>query len=143
VWTGAIDYNTGVGKVFKDGQTSDITTLLTFDFPAASQGMTCEFHFYLDGTAQLSGSGLVDVFTSLAPATAGTTSWPSGNQRNQQVGRLSAANPGEATYVAGFPNAIQSFPCPQGTYAIELVGVYDQDDVEWSGSGSGSYFVYH
>jgi len=142
VWTGAIQYDTGVGKIFKNGVTSDITTLLTFEFPAAAAGSTCEFHFYLDGTATLGGSGLFDVFTSLAPATADTTSWPPGNQRDQNVARLSAANPGEAAYVAGFPNTIQSFPCPNGTYAIELVGVYDVDDIEWSGTGSGSYFVY-
>jgi Ubiquitin 3 binding protein But2 C-terminal domain len=142
VWTGAILFNTGAGKIFKDGQTTDITTLVTFDFPVASQGKTCEFHFFLDSVATLSGSGLFDVFTSLAPAVQDTTSWPPGNQRNEQVARLSAVQPGEATYVDGFPNTIQSFPCPVGTWAAEFVGVYDVDDIEWSGSGAGSYFEY-
>lgn len=42
----------------------------------------------------------------------------------------------------GFPNTIQSFPCPTGTWAAEFVGVYDDDDIEWSGAGAGSYFEY-
>jgi len=143
VWTGAIHFDTGSGKIFKDGQTTDITTLVTFDFPTESQGKTCEFHFFLDSAATLSGSGLFDVFTSLAPADQDTTSWPPGNQRNEQVARLSAVQPGEATYINGFPNTVQSFPCPTGTWAAEFVGVYDDDDIEWSGSGAGSYFKYY
>jgi hypothetical protein len=143
VWTGAIHYKTGAGKVFKNGQTTDVTTLVTFDFPADSQGKTCEFHFFLDSTATLSGSALMDVFTSLAPAVADTTSWPPGNQRNQHVGRLAVVKPGEATFVDGFPNTIKSFPCPTGTWAAEFVGVYDTDDIEWTGTGSGSYFKYY
>ena len=44
--------------------------------------------------------------------------------------------------MAGFPNTIESFPCPTGTWAAEYVGVYDEDDIEWSGPGAGSYFKY-
>jgi Ubiquitin 3 binding protein But2 C-terminal domain len=144
VYTGAINFNTSTGEIFKtDGPppSSDITTLVTFNLPTASAGQTCAFHFNLAPGSTLSGSGLFDVFTSLQPATQSTTSWPPGNQRNNQVARLQAAI-GEATYVSGFPNSVQSFPCPSGTWAIELVGVYDNDDIEWDETDSGSYIVW-
>jgi hypothetical protein len=140
VWTGAIDYDTASGKIFKNGISPDITTLVTFELPAASQGLTCAFNFYEPSTP--GGSGLIDVFTSLQPATGSTTSWPPGNQRNQDVGRLDAQSPGNAIWVAGFPNTVQSFPCPTGTWAIELVGVYDVDDIEWAEPNEGPYLQY-
>jgi len=144
VSTGAISYNTGVGKVIKTGgAASDITTLVTFDFPADAAGKTCEFHFFLDGAQTVSGSGLLDVFTSLAPATASTSSWPPGNQRDQHVARLAVSLGAEAAYVDGFPNSIKSFPCPSGTWAAEFVGVYDVDDIEWTGTASSSYITYN
>jgi ubiquitin 3 binding protein But2-like protein len=139
VSTGAINFNTPNGEIFKNGKSSDITTLVTFNLPAASQGHTCVFHFNLDPTATLTGSGLFDVFTSLQPATQSTTTWPPGNKRNNQVARMQAVLPGEATYVSGFPNAVQSFPCPSGVWPIELVGVFDTDDIQWSGSVAGPY----
>ena len=142
VWTGAINFGTPWGKIFKNGQTSDMTTLVTFNFPAASAGETCAFHFSLDNSATFTGSGLFDVFTSLAPATETTTSWPPGNQRNDQVARLQAVVNEKATYVSGFPNSVQSFPCPSDTWAIELVGVYDTDDIKWNGSISGPYVLF-
>jgi len=144
VYTGAIDFDTSSGKIFKTDippPSSDITTLVTFDLPAESAGQTCVFHFNLAPGSTLNGSGLFDVFTSLQPATESTTTWPPGNQRNNQVGRLQAAI-GEATYVSGFnPNSVQSFPCPSGTWPIELVGVYDNDDIEWT-ADSGPYIVW-
>jgi hypothetical protein len=97
------------------------------------------FHFNLDSTATLTGSGLFDVFTSLQPATTSTTTWPPGNQRNNQVARMQAVLSGEATYVSGFPNTVQSFPCPSGVWPIELVGVFDVDNIQWSGSVAGPY----
>jgi Ubiquitin 3 binding protein But2 C-terminal domain len=144
VYTGAIDFDTPSGKIFKtDGPppSSDITTLVTFDLPAASAGQTCAFHFNLAPGSTLTGSGLFDVFTSLQPATESTTTSPPGNQRNKPVGRLQAAI-GEATYVSDIPNSVQSFPCPSGTWAIELVGVYDTDDIKWNGSISGPYVLF-
>jgi hypothetical protein len=142
VWTGAIRFDTGVGKIFKDGRSTDVTTLVTFDFPAAAAGKTCAFHFFLDSTAIVSGSGQFDVFSSLAPATANAASWPPGNQRNQYLGRLQVSKQSEATWVDGIPQTIKSFPCPTGTWAGEFVGVGDQDDIEWSGTGSSSYFTF-
>ncbi|KAN0079347.1 hypothetical protein V8E54_004561 [Elaphomyces granulatus] len=143
VSTGAINFNAPNGVIFKNnGQSSDITTLVTFNFPSESQGKTCSFHFFLDPSAVLSGSGLFDVFTSLAPATHSTDGFPPGNQRNQQVARMQAVKPGEATYVSGFPNSIQSFPCPSGVWPIELVGVFDVDNIQWLGFGVGPYVTW-
>jgi hypothetical protein len=143
VWTGAINFNTGSGKVFKNGIVSDITTLATFDIPSSAAGKTCELHFVLDSTSTLSGSGQFDVFTSLAPATASTSSWPSGNLRDQYVGRMTAVANGEATWTPGFPSET-SFPCPAGeTLAGELVGTGDVDDVEWSQATAGPYILFY
>jgi Ubiquitin 3 binding protein But2 C-terminal domain len=145
VSTGAVHYNTPDGKIFKDGKTTDITTLLTFDMPASLQGMTCEFHFYLDTSSTLSGSEQFDVFSSLAPATTSTTTWPQGNQRDQYIGRMAAYIPGEASWESGFPQLWESFPCPYGEQlAGELVGTGDQDDIEWlSGNTAGAYIKYY
>jgi hypothetical protein len=141
--SGAINFNTLSGHIFKNnGKTSDITTLVTFNFPSESQGKTCSFQFFLNPSAVLSGSGLFDVFTSLAPATHSTTGFPPGNQRNQQVARMQAVKPGEATYVSGFPNSIQSFPCPSGVWPIELVGVFDVDNIQWLGSVAGPHVTF-
>ena len=142
VSAGAISYNTGVGKIFKSGRSTDITTLLTFDFPAAAAGKTCTFHFYAESTVTVTGSGQFQLYTSLAPPTGSTTTWPPGNRRNNHVGTLRVVKPGEATWVDGNPVTAKSFPCPTGTVGYELVGVYDNDDIAWSGSGSGTYFTY-
>jgi hypothetical protein len=142
VWTGAVRYNTPNGKIFKDGRTTDITTLLTFDFPAASAGKMCSFQFDLssDPTAIVSGTAQFDVFTSLAPAHRSTTTWPSGNLRDQHFGRMTARRDGEATWVDGFPTFGKSFPCPAGqTYGGELVGTGDVDHIEWVAANSGPY----
>lgn len=144
VWTGAVQYKTPTGKIFKNGQTTDITTLLTFDLPTSIKGFTCEFHFFLDPTAAVEGTGQFDVFTSLAPATQDTTTWPSGNLRDQYAGRMAASLPGEATWVAGFPSEGRSFPCPGGQLmAGELVPTGETDDIEWDGSVAGAYMLYY
>jgi hypothetical protein len=144
VWTGAINYNTPTGKIFKNGQTTDVTTLLTFDYPAATTGLQCEFHFYLDPTATLSGTGAFDVFSSLAPATESTTGWPPGNLRDQDLGRMQAVLPGEAVFLAGYGNEAQLFDCPSMvTVGMELVPTGDVDDIEWVGALAGAYILYH
>ena len=144
VWTGAMTRNTN-GKIFKDGKTTDITTLLTFSFPVDSAGKMCSFHFDLssDTSATVSSTGQFDVFVSLAPTTKDTMSWPSGNLRNKHLGRMQAKVGGEATWVDGFPTFGQSFLCPAGqTYGGELVGVGDVDWIEWLAGSSGPYIAY-
>ncbi|KAJ4333356.1 hypothetical protein N0V87_007647 [Didymella glomerata] len=144
VWTGAIHRQTKRGRISKDGRTTDITTLLTFIFPAESVGKTCSFHFDLsdDSTAAVSGTGQFDIFTSLAPAEYSTFSWPPGNLRDQHIGRMTAKVGGEAEWVPGFPTFGQGFLCPAGqTYGGELVGVGDNDFIDWFAT-SGPYIQY-
>ncbi|KAF2096154.1 hypothetical protein NA57DRAFT_78925 [Rhizodiscina lignyota] len=144
VSTGAIDFNTETGVIFKNnGQSSDITTLGTFDIPSSADGLTCTFHFSLPSDATLSGTGKFDLFTSLAPATTSTTTWPNGNLRDQYVGRFQAALGEEATPGADGITTHISFPCPAGQLlAGELVGVGDVDDIEWDSATGGPFITY-
>jgi hypothetical protein len=141
VGTGAIDFNVLDGKIFKadtnGGQ--DISTLVTFNFPAELAAKTCYFTFDLDPTATLTGSGQFDVFTSLQAATQDTTTWPPGNGRNNHVGRMQAVLPGSATWIAQF---IKPFPCPVGTRGFELVGVNDNVLIEWRNAVAGPRIHY-
>ncbi|OCK86167.1 hypothetical protein K432DRAFT_376974 [Lepidopterella palustris CBS 459.81] len=146
VSTGAIDYNSPTGRIFKNGHDSDVTTLLTFTFPDNTAGKTCQFNFALNDCLHCNpspptGTAQFDVYTSQAPADHSTTGWPSGNLRDEYVGRLQAIKPGVATYVPGFPVVGQGFPCPAGmTFGGELVGAGDNLDIQWDGKGEGPYF---
>lgn len=135
---GAISPST-TGFVFKHpgngGQ--DVTTLLTFTYPDAAKGKQCQFAFYLDQTATNLGSRKIDVFSSLQPATKATTGWGPGNQRDQNLGRLSTVKPGFATWDATYSSRLtQKTPCgaPNTTASFELVGVYDNDYISWDPS---------
>jgi hypothetical protein len=136
VSTGAINYNTGKGLVYKSptDNGADITTLVTFYIPDSYYGssQTCELVFDLDWSSTATGSARADVYTSLAPATTDTTTWPHGNLRDQHVGRL-IAYPGQAaTWEQTFQGP--TFKCSDaaGMYlAGEFVGVYDQDLITW------------
>jgi hypothetical protein len=139
VSTGQIVYNTGLALVQKTGASSDITTLLTVKVPPAAAGKTGTFHFALDKSAIVTGSGQIDVFTSLIPATSSTTSWPPGNQRNIQVGRIQVVKGGTATWVFG--SATFTIPAT-GTYGYELVGVNSVDLVSFSGTNNGIWISY-
>lgn len=144
VWTGAIDYDVQTGKVFKDGRSSDITTLVTFDIAKALSGKTCQLHFDLPRDAHVSGSGKFDVFTSQAPATQDTESWPPGNLRDEYVGRFLAVKGGDAEPGADGITTITTFPCPGGQYlAGEIVGVGDVDYITWSKASNGPYLTYY
>jgi len=134
VWTGAIDYNTGVGKIFKDQVTSDISTLLTFTFPPETAGKSCSIELVLNSASTLTGTPAFDIFSSLYPATSSTTSWPPGNGRDQDLGRADAVIGGFAIYEPPpFPQIAANFPCPApGTVqGYELVPTGDQTDIEW------------
>lgn len=145
VWTGKVTYNVPTGKIFKDGRTTDITTLGTFTFPASTAGKTCEFQFALNNCLHCNpgyptGTANFDVYTAIKPADHSTNDWPSGNLRDQYIGRLHAVKPGVATPVEGLPK-VGRFPCPAGqTYGGELVGAGDQVSIQWDGKGEGPYF---
>jgi hypothetical protein len=141
VSSGRIVYNTGVGLISKNSSSSDITTLLTINVPAAAAGRTGTFNFALDNAAAttVSGSGLLDIFSSLQPATASAASWPPGNQRNNQIGRFKVVKNAAATSVFGST----TFTIPAaGSYGYELVGVYDSDLISYSGSNNGFWISY-
>jgi hypothetical protein len=143
VSTGAINFNTPTGKVFKDGKSSDITTLVTFNVPSSLSGHTCTFRFSLPSNAVLSGSKKFDVFTSQAPATTSTKTWPHGNLRDQYQGRFQAVSPGEAKAGADGITTATTFPCPAGRLlAGEIVGVGDTDHIEWA-KGQGPFLSFN
>lgn len=144
-WTGAVQRYVPSGAIVKpNGRSTDTTTLVTFSFPEETKGKTCELGFYLDASATLGGSKQFDVFTSLAPATASTQSWPSGNLRDQHIGRMTATKPGYATWVDGIGASAKTFPCPFGqTLGGELVGVNDVDEITWNAASSGPYIRYY
>ncbi len=139
VGTGAIHCNPAGGLVSKSTTNNghDITTLVTFTYPAASLGKKCQLAFSLDATASLSGSQKIDVFTSLSPAPGCTTGWGPGNQRNNQLGRLSATLGAYATWEwtsSSYLTAPTDCKAPNTTEGFELVGVYDTDYVAWNGA---------
>jgi len=140
VSTGAKQFNMGAGKVQKNAR-GDTTTLFTFSFPDWTAGKTCQLNFFLNKQAALSGSRTFDVFSSLAPATTSAVTWPNGNLRDQQLGRMTAVKGGDATVSTDAPNKL-SFPCPQGQLlGGELVGVNDQVNIEWVQNVAGPYIV--
>jgi hypothetical protein len=131
VWTGAVTFNVPRGLVQKTGTSADITTLVRFDIPPSWANRKCQLVFTLGPNDSATGSQRADVFTSLAPATASTTTWPNGNLRDQDVGRLVAVVGGTATFEQAFNGAPQ-FDCPAGqALGGELVGVYDVDQISW------------
>ena len=146
VWTGARDFDTSTGVVSKpNGQSTDITSLVEFNFPDWAAGCTCEFHFNLrpETPFTVAGTGQFDVFSSIQPADHfDTSTWPNGNLRDQYVGRMQAIKPGEATAVYGFTDATFPFPCPDSiTFGVEIVGVGDFDLIGWNVVNEGPYFL--
>jgi len=144
VWTGAITKGTAYGKVFKkNGPQPDITTLVTFDIPSTvPAGSLCTVEFYLDASATLSGSERAQIFTSQKPVAASTTSWPPGNLRDHHVGDFKFSKPGNAVVEATYGGS-QPFPCPIGqTIAGEIVGRWDEVDIEWDVTKAGPRITY-
>lgn len=140
--------HTGWGSVYKadsDGG-HDRTTLLTFTYPAAAAGKTCQLFFPLEGWETATGSQQVDVYTSLQAAPGyDTFDWPPGNQRDQELGRLDVVVGGEATWdwtSSGFLTGPTPCGVAGGQVNLELVGVNDNDDVEWDPWVSGAQIRY-
>jgi len=148
VSTGAIIFNPPTGLVRKTGDAnSDLTALVTFSIPASAAGATCSLHFWLDSTdttASVTGTGLIDLFSSLKPAPGyNVPAWgPPGNQRNLPLGRWIVKKGAEATFSTDVPNKA-TFPCPSaGDYGFELVGAGDKDQVQWGKTLSGPYITW-
>lgn len=137
-------YRAPHGKIFKDGHTTDVSTLLTFAFLPTSQGKTYRFAFDLaaDPSAIVSGSAQFDVLISQAPATHNADTWPSGILRDHHIGRMAVKPNAPATWVPSFPTFGQGFPCPAGrTYVAELVATGDADNIEWLASVPVAYIA--
>ncbi|KAH0545411.1 hypothetical protein FGG08_000552 [Glutinoglossum americanum] len=136
VSSGALDYGTPNGLVFKDQVTSDISTLITFNFPAWTEGRQCEFSFHLrsheeGGWATVSGTGEMDIFTTKGNPTRDTTDWPRESTRDGDLARIKAVIGGPAEVVMAFVDK-STFPCPAGKIlTAEMVPTGDSDHVEW------------
>ncbi|KAF4459377.1 idi-3 precursor [Fusarium albosuccineum] len=146
VGNGAI-YSTDEGLVSKStgNNGNDITTLLTFTYPDEAAGRQCQFAFYLDDGATLSGSGKLDVFTSNSPAPGPTDGWGPGNQRNIHLGRLSLGLGEFASWDATYNSYLtEKTDCkePGTTEGFEVVGVYDNDEVAWDPAVAGPRIIY-
>lgn len=144
VSTGAVSYNTGVGRIFKSPSSPSITTLLSFAFPASSAGKTCKLHFPLDASATSTGSQRAQVFSSLRPADQTTETWPDGNLRDQHLGDVRFVPGHEVIWEATYGiYASGPFPCPAGhKLGAELVGRWDSVDVTWDANLSGPFISY-
>jgi len=146
--TGAIDFHTSRGLVsrFPQNGGKDITTLVTFELPEQYANHQCQlvFDFGSDSSSSVTGTGKAQLFTSLAPADQDTSTWPSGNLRNQDLGTIQVNAYGRATWEAGSgPGASVEgrFPCSAiagKIYGGEVVPVGDAESISWAaGRGDG------
>ncbi|ETI22905.1 hypothetical protein G647_04699 [Cladophialophora carrionii CBS 160.54] len=98
-----------------------------------------------DPSGYVTGSGKAQLYTSLAPAdTDDSSTWPSGELRNQNVGTIQVNARGRAVWEAGSgPGATADgkFPCSDiagKIYGGEVVPVGDSDTISWiAGRGDG------
>jgi hypothetical protein len=144
--TGAVDFHTASGLVSRSTNNggADITTLVTFTLGNEYQSNTCQLVFDLESpSSSVSGSQKAQLFTSLAPATADSSSWPSGNLRNQNLGAIDVVAHGRATWQAGSgPGATANgyFPCSAITgqiYGGEIVPQGDNVQISWPAGHDG------
>jgi hypothetical protein len=148
--TGAIDFHTPRGYVSRSpyNHGADKSTLVTFQLPAQYAANQCQVVFDLtEASAALSGTGKVQIFTSLAPATASSASWPSGNLRDQNLGAMTLVKGGRGLWEAGSgPGATTNgvFPCKDiagKIYGGEIVPVGDVDEISWAAGMDGVKIV--
>ncbi|KEF61955.1 uncharacterized protein A1O9_03527 [Exophiala aquamarina CBS 119918] len=144
--TGAVDFHTASGLVSRSTNNggADITTLVTFTLGEQYKSNTCQLVFDLvSPSSSVSGSAKAQLFTSLAPATADSSSWPSGNLRNQNLGAIDVVAHGRATWQAGSgPGATADgvFPCSAITgqiYGGEIVPQGDNVQIQWPAGHDG------
>jgi hypothetical protein len=131
-----IDFNvTASATVLRDHSNNgaEISTLVTFEIDQAYADRTCEI--VLDVRKEhVSGTQRADLFKSSAPVGTDITSWPHGNMRDTQIGRVLASFEGgravwEETYNGGPTFACKDYA---GSYlAAEAVAVGDDDWLTW------------
>ncbi|KAL6242773.1 hypothetical protein RBB50_010419 [Rhinocladiella similis] len=150
VKTGAVDFNTARGLVSRSYTNggADMTTLVTFAVPQQYAQNWCQVVFDLtDPSSSATGSLKAQLFTSLAPATTDTTTWPSGNLRNQNIGAIDVVPGGEAQWQVGSGPAATSdgfFPCSLIAGLVfggEVVPQGDQVEISWPAGQDGVKIV--
>ncbi|KIW17231.1 hypothetical protein PV08_04422 [Exophiala spinifera] len=146
VKTGAVDFNTALGLVSRSYTNggADTTALVTFTVAQQFAQNWCQLVFDLaDPSSYATGSLKAQLFTSLAPATADTTTWPSGNLRNQNIGAIDVVPGGVAQWQVGSGPAATSngfFPCSSiagQPFAGEVVPQGDQVEISWPAGTDG------
>ncbi|KAF2264865.1 hypothetical protein CC78DRAFT_222356 [Lojkania enalia] len=141
---GKIEYGQSTGLIQRiQGGNDDISTLLTFETPAAAAGLTCQLNFELDDADySLSGSNpYFDVFTTSQVATGNSAGWgPPSNYRYIQVGRMKAVKGGQA--VPEWGNF--QFPCGESgaMKGFELVPTGDSSEIKWTVNSDGPWINY-
>ncbi|EXJ80147.1 hypothetical protein A1O1_08289 [Capronia coronata CBS 617.96] len=143
---GAVDFHTTRGLVSRSPTNggADITTLVTFAVDSRYSSNMCQLVFDLeDSSSSASGSLKAQLFTSLAPATADTETWPSGNLRDQPLGSIDIVAGGRATWEKGSgPGATADGLIPCSTIAGKIYGgeIVPQGDslaVSWPAGQDG------
>ncbi|KAF2252326.1 hypothetical protein BU26DRAFT_516990 [Trematosphaeria pertusa] len=141
---GLIEYDVSSGLISR-GQPEplpaghDISTLMTFDFPWASNGKTCEFMFELTdkGNYVILDTPFFDVFRSSQPA---THSGPGSNYRDTQLGRMKAMSMADAEKQWG----TFTFSCPAGqTKGFEVAPTGDKTKITWNKAFDGPWIRFY
>lgn len=144
--TGAVDFHSSRGYVSRSPKNNgaDISTLVTFQLDKKYASNECQIVFDLsDASSSASGSKKAQLFTSLAPATADSKSWPSGNLRNQELGSIQVFKGGRASWEAGSgagASAQGFFPCSAIAgmiYGGEVVPQGDEVEFSWPAGKDG------
>lgn len=150
-FNGAIQPNVFYGEASKSTSNNghDISTLVTFMNNDLNLPATCQLRFYLDNADNsviVSGTGIVSIFSSNAPApAAGSGGWGGpGNQRYEELGRFKVVKGGNGVLLEDFGRKLDSVPCPgRGkSMGFEVVPTGDNDFVGWTKDISGLYMTW-
>lgn len=131
--------------VVKNGIAANETTaIVTFDFPADSQGKKCELLFELWADRDHStGTQTLDVFTytDLPEVLSGSDDLALGILgRDVHVGRVVAPLQANATWIQSY-NGYPTIDCPAGQrLGLQYVGVGDAVEVRWDIGVTGPRF---
>jgi hypothetical protein len=142
VGTGAIDCNPAGGKIYKANADAGhhITTLATFEYTSDMAGKQCQVGWKLAPGAVSTGSQSFQLFSSLSPAPGCTSSWPPGNQRDQQLATATGVTPGGAPMYLTAPVPCEAAGVKKG---YELVGVNDNVLITWADSTTSGPRIYY
>ncbi|KAK5660043.1 hypothetical protein OQA88_13512 [Cercophora sp. LCS_1] len=122
----------------------DLTTMLTFKYPAGFAGKQCWLEFFVPQGGVGTGGHLVDIFRQWQPV---ETCPSQGNNRDIQLGRMEIpVGGGKAGWTERYSRYLtEPTKCPVGgtIEGFEVVGVGDAEDVNWKqGVGVGVRVVY-